>query len=333
VTADLWRDAEKARAAGDKPAARALLLRIVAEQPHHVAALKTLTALAASDDERRRYEEKLADATVEADLDIVSFLREQGQTTKAETLARRSIAARPTSPRAHRVLFDLLRAEGRLDDARAMERSMPAWTGEGAPLPAATCVLLDDFLPPDRHRAALDFALAQRETVEQAMVVSDSGQWEIDREARVARTAYDVAPLRDWFVPLIEARVAGLAHELQRPAFPLGEVELQFTAYNDGEFYRVHADQDEETLASRRLSFIYYFNRAPKAFTGGDLLLFDTDEKTSLYAMRSFTRVAPRDNRLVVFPSYLQHEVAMVHCPSRAYEDSRFTFNGWIRCS
>lgn len=81
----------------------------------------------------------------------------------------------------------------------------------------------------------------------------------------------------------------------------------------------------------RQLTFVYYFNRSPKAFEGGDLALYDSDVSAGLFSERHFTKVAPVDNRLLVFPSSAQHEVLMVRCASGAYEDSRFTLNGWVQ--
>jgi len=78
------------------------------------------------------------------------------------------------------------------------------------------------------------------------------------------------------------------------------------------------------------LTFVYYFNRRPKAFEGGDLALYDGDAAAGLFSNRHFTKVGPVDNRLLVFPSNAQHEVLTVRCPSGAYEDSRFTLNGWF---
>lgn len=330
MTAELWRDAEAARAAGDNPAARAVLLRLLEASPHHVAALKALAALSDDPGERSAYERRAADAAVEESLDIALSLQDGPLRAKAESLARRAVADRPRSPRAHRVLVDLLRRNGRLAEAEAAAGAMPAWTGADAPLPAAPYVVIEDFLPAARHRQALEFALARQAQFESAMVGGDDSEWKIEPEARIGQAAYDVAPLREWFVPLVMARLPGILERLDIAPFAAGEIELQLTAYNDGEYYRTHADRDEAGLVKRQLTFVYYFNRSPKAFEGGDLLLYDGDPAANLFSQHHFTRVTPIDNRLVLFPSSAQHEVSIVRCPSRAYEDSRFTLNGWV---
>ncbi|HYC63957.1 MAG TPA: 2OG-Fe(II) oxygenase [Reyranellaceae bacterium] len=330
MTAELWREAEAARAAGDKPAARAVLLRLLEGAPHHVAALKALAALSEDAGERRDLEQRAADAAVEESLAIALSLQDGPLRAKAEALARRAVADRPHSPRAHRVLVDLLRRHGRLAEAEAAARGMPAWTGADAPLPAVPYALFEGFLDAQRHREVLDFALARGAAFERAMVGGDDSEWKVEPEARIAQAAYDVAPLREWFMPLIEARLPETLSRLGMAPFTPGELELQLTAYNDGEYYKTHADRDEAGLVKRQLTFVYYFNRTPKAFEGGDLLLYDGDAAANLFSQHHFTRVTPVDNRLIFFPSSAQHEVSMVRCPSRAYEDSRFTLNGWV---
>jgi SM-20-related protein len=323
VTAELWRDAEAARAAGDKPAARALLLRLLDGTPHHVAALKSLAALSDDAGERLGYEQRAADAAIEESLDIVLSLQDGPMKAKAEALARRAIADRPQSERARRVLFDLLRRHGRLAE---VETLAPV----ARELPAVPYVLIEDFLPAARHREVLDYALARRAQFERAMVGGDDSEWKIEPQARIAQAAYDIAPLREWFMPLVEARLPEILKRLGLAPFEPGELELQLTAYNDGEYYRTHADRDEAGLVKRQLTFVYYFNRSPKAFEGGDLLLYDGDATAGLFSEQHFTRVTPDDNRLILFPSSAQHEVSMVRCPSGSYEDSRFTLNGWV---
>jgi Rps23 Pro-64 3,4-dihydroxylase Tpa1-like proline 4-hydroxylase len=315
---------------GDKPAARALLLRVLEAAPHHVAALKTLALLSEDAGERSGYERRAADAAVEESLDIALSLQDGPLKAKAESLARRAVADRPNSPRARRVLVDFLRRHGRLGEAEAAARGMPAWIGADAPLPPAPYIVIEEFLPPDRHREALDFALERRSALEEAMVGGDDSEWKVEPEARIAQAAYKVESLGQWFLPLIEARLPDVLKQLGIAPFEAGEFELQLTAYNDGEYYRTHADRDEAGLVKRQLTFVYYFNRAPKAFDGGDLVLYDGDPAANLFSERHFTRVMPVDNRLVMFPSSAQHEVSMVHCTSKAYEDSRFTLNGWV---
>ncbi|HEY9301476.1 MAG TPA: 2OG-Fe(II) oxygenase, partial [Phormidium sp.] len=75
-----------------------------------------------------------------------------------------------------------------------------------------------------------------------------------------------------------------------------------------------------------------YFYREPKPFSGGELLIYDTQIfNSSYYKADSFQAIEPRNNSIVFFPSQCYHEVLPVTCVSQAFADSRFTINGWVR--
>ena len=104
------------------------------------------------------------------------------------------------------------------------------------------------------------------------------------------------------------------------------------TAHNDGDFFKVHRDSGDQETAARELTFVYYFHREPKGYTGGELLLFDPRlVDGGLVKADSFSVIEPRNNSMLFFPSRCDHEVLAVHCPSEKFADSRFTVNGWVR--
>jgi Rps23 Pro-64 3,4-dihydroxylase Tpa1-like proline 4-hydroxylase len=133
------------------------------------------------------------------------------------------------------------------------------------------------------------------------------------------------------------ARVRGLlpelCHRLDVPPFPVGQIEAQVTVHNDGDYYRVHNDNGTVDTRAREISYVYYFHREPKQFTGGELALFDStfDDDGRQVPIGSPIIVEPADDSLVVFPSSCLHEVRPVHMLSHAMEDGRFTINGWVR--
>jgi Rps23 Pro-64 3,4-dihydroxylase Tpa1-like proline 4-hydroxylase len=109
----------------------------------------------------------------------------------------------------------------------------------------------------------------------------------------------------------------------------LPSTEFGVRAYPDGHFYRPHMDSPASSPVSHRaINFVYYFHRTPQAFTGGELLLFDTDVKANTFAKDRFTRVTPDDNSIIFFPSAYWHAVLPVHSPSKDFSDSRFAVNG-----
>ena len=75
------------------------------------------------------------------------------------------------------------------------------------------------------------------------------------------------------------------------------------------------------------MSAVLYYNREPKAFSGGTLRL-------SRFGGREWPRdgveIEPKQNSLLVFPSWAIHEVTRVDCPSGAFEYYRFAINAWF---
>ncbi len=116
------------------------------------------------------------------------------------------------------------------------------------------------------------------------------------------------------------------------PTFEVDSVEAQLTAHNDGNYYKVHNDSGSPDSATRVLTYVYYFHREPKQYSGGELVIYDSKVENGYYvAADTFHAIAPTHNSIVFFPSYYMHEVKPVVCPSRAFADSRFTINGWVR--
>jgi SM-20-related protein len=108
--------------------------------------------------------------------------------------------------------------------------------------------------------------------------------------------------------------------------------ECEISAYADGGHFCAHIDTDERVGRVRILSCVYYFAMTPRRFYGGELRLygFPTLSAEGRSATASFVDVTPETDTLVVFPSWLRHEVLPVRVPSRAWMDSRFTINCWI---
>lgn len=95
---------------------------------------------------------------------------------------------------------------------------------------------------------------------------------------------------------------------------PLADIEVQASVYAPGAFYRRHVDEFKEqnlgALRSRRLlSAVFYLNEGWSNDEGGELLLWQGE--------RCLERVAPLENRLVLFKSDLAHEVLAPLCRPR----------------
>ena len=113
----------------------------------------------------------------------------------------------------------------------------------------------------------------------------------------------------------------------------VGAVEAQITASVDGSFFGVHTDAGRD-VPKRHLTYVYYFNRAPKGFTGGELRVYDDVVRNGKLARaESFQTIDPAHNRIVLFWAKTMHQVMPVRVPSRAFADARFTVNGWINAA
>ena len=113
--------------------------------------------------------------------------------------------------------------------------------------------------------------------------------------------------------------------------FAVGDVDCQITASIDGSYFKVHTDAGANETVKRQLTYVYYFNREPKGFTGGELRIYDDAIRNGkLSATDSFQVVEPRHNSIVFFQAAVMHEVMPVIVPSKAFRDARFTVNGWV---
>lgn len=108
-------------------------------------------------------------------------------------------------------------------------------------------------------------------------------------------------------------------------------IEFKIVYYPDGSYFNIHIDNSyySETKINRYITFVYYFHREPKAFKGGELILFDTDKQNKLYTNK-YTRIIPENNKVIFFPSRNNyHQVKQIRCDSTSFEHSRFTITGW----
>jgi Rps23 Pro-64 3,4-dihydroxylase Tpa1-like proline 4-hydroxylase len=117
------------------------------------------------------------------------------------------------------------------------------------------------------------------------------------------------------FLDRLRERLEPARDRLGYKAFPLGRIEVQIAASNDGDYFRLHMDGGPPD--TREISFVYFLHGEPRRFTGGELCV-------------AGETVLPEGDTLVFFPSVSPHEVLPLSVPSRTFADSRFTVNGWI---
>jgi Rps23 Pro-64 3,4-dihydroxylase Tpa1-like proline 4-hydroxylase len=197
----------------------------------------------------------------------------------------------------------------------------------------ARCVVLDEFLVPQELEELIRFTLEREADFSASEVVSPSADGGIvNYEHRRSRVLMDLAHHQDVILARIKAVLPQVLGALGMAEFAISDVEAQITASNHGDFFHFHSDKGSDRVASRRLTFVYFFHREPRQFEGGELRIHDARLKDGTYVSQgSYQTIAPQQNQIVFFPCELLHEITAVNCASRRFADSRFTLNGWLR--
>ncbi len=198
---------------------------------------------------------------------------------------------------------------------------------------AARSVVLDEFLAPQELEALMRFTLKQESAFSVSEVLSpgvrDSA---VNYDHRRSRVLMELGQYQDLMLERIKGVLPEVLRKLGMEEFPIASCEAQVTASNDGDYFHFHSDNGSEAVASRHLTFVYFFHREPRQFEGGELRIHDSHLEQGQYLSRgSYQIIVPRQNQIVFFPCELMHEITPVKCHSRQFADGRFTVNGWLR--
>jgi len=202
---------------------------------------------------------------------------------------------------------------------------------EPAEILPAHCVILEEFLPPQELENLIQDTLRHESEFHVSEVVSPGvNGGGTDFEHRRSRVLLNIGRHGATLAASVKACLPRILLKLGHDTFPVSRVEAQITVSNDGDFFRWHNDNAHEEVASREITFVYFFHREPKKFHGGELRIYDSRWQDGYVPTENYRNIVPRQNQLVAFPSCLAHEITLVDCPSRAFADSRFTVNGWF---
>jgi SM-20-related protein len=153
-----------------------------------------------------------------------------------------------------------------------------------------------------------------------------------DTDYRRSKVLYDFPRFSELFRTKIGGIAGDLAKRFGMAPFPIADVECQMTAHNDRNYFKLHNDNGSPDTATRVLSYVFYFHNEPKAYTGGEFRLYHSRIENGAYQCGEFAAdITPKNNSILVFPSYCHHEVLPVGCETQRFADGRFTINGWIR--
>ncbi len=192
----------------------------------------------------------------------------------------------------------------------------------------ADYVFLENFLSPTENQEILDIALSKKEQFVGSSTTTQAVNY------RQSSILY--ATLFPEFYNLMRNKLLQtlpiILPKLNHQPFNVSQVEMQLTAHNDGCFYKIHNDSGSEKTYTRVITYVYYFHQEPKQFSAGELRLYETELKGgAAISNHKYKTIEPRNNSIVFFDSRCKHEVMPVSCPSRQFEDGRFTLNGWFR--
>ena len=193
----------------------------------------------------------------------------------------------------------------------------------------ASCFAIPDFLSPTLHAAAVQTGLqVQERFVASSVTTGEPGY-------RRSRVVFEDA-LPGLYQPMqqeIMAVLPAVCTVLMMPVFEPTRIELHMTVHGDGDYFKLHNDTAAPEIARRAISFVWYFMlRRPCGFSGGTLRLYETlQTDPPRHDPARFQDVTPADNVMVFFDSRLMHEVLPLRVPSGAFEDGRFTLNGWLQ--
>ncbi len=196
----------------------------------------------------------------------------------------------------------------------------------------AQCVVLDEFLAPQEVEELIRYTMEHEVEFRNSEVISPSGEsGETDYSHRRSRVLMELGAHEQVILNRIRGVLPKVLEQLGIEEFPITRTEVQITASNDGDFFHAHCDDAQERIASRRMTFVYFFHREPSQFEGGELRLHDSQKKGEYpLGTGSYETIVPQQNQIVFFPCSTLHEITPVHCRSRAFADSRFTVNGWL---
>ncbi len=187
------------------------------------------------------------------------------------------------------------------------------------------CMHVENFLSDELSQQIFDYAVTNENKYTPAQVGKEG---KINEKMRISKVLRDLGP----FDTILHEKIHGFYPEmlkgLKMADFKRREkLELEIAAHGDGAFFKPHIDMRLGETGDRVLSAVYYMHSIPKVFSGGGLRIFPLeimpgDDKPVV--------IEPKHNSLLVFQSYVHHEVLPVICPGAAFKDYRFAINCWI---
>ena len=280
------------------------------------------------------------------------LLAQGGVLDKAECAAQRALAAGVRNGQALWRLGDIHRMQGNLDAARDLYRRLSesgpgrqkaSWLSallDGRGLPEvpphgtypAPFVWMKDFLTTQECDRLFALALARREHFGAARVVDNAEEGgRVKPEARITLEMESCArrDVRLWLLPRIEHAIPEIVARLRLEDPGRYRIEMNMRVYPASGFYTIHCDSRAGLFRDRVLSFICFFHPEPRRFSGGDLLLYDSNQRGG-HPVPAFSRIEPLRGGIVFFMCEDWHQVTPVECDSEDFGAGRFVLSGHV---
>ena len=188
-----------------------------------------------------------------------------------------------------------------------------------APYPIYTEVI--DSIP---HQQLASEVCELREAFEQSFVIRGHVVAK-DLTRRNSLTLRDMQILQPYTTQILSAvdlRWQQILQRLRVRPFRIKKRSLNCLAYEDGGFFKRHIDFLPGDFYPRRVTWIYYFFKEPRAFAGGDLVFFE--------GAKEVARIVPSSGLLVAFPSQMSHEATSVVVQDSSFKNARFSLNCFV---
>jgi len=145
--------------------------------------------------------------------------------------------------------------------ANAQAQSSQVAVLESAEFLPAHSVVLDEFLVPEELNELLQYTQEHEADFEISEVISPGARGTaIDYQHRRSRVLMSLDKHHEVLANRIQACMPRVLQKVGRDVFPVSQVEAQITASNHGDFFRQHSDNDQAPIASREVTFVYFFS-------------------------------------------------------------------------
>lgn len=188
--------------------------------------------------------------------------------------------------------------------------------------------ILDDFLGPVVSAEMLDFVIRHEAEFEPSAQYHYGGARSLEGFRNSLSFMGDAQPVLQPFAAALKQAASRLRAETGCESFGLELSDFDLVAYRDGHRLKRHIDTHTGpkralSQSDRVLSLVYYLNAVPRAFSGGDLVMYGLvgDQRRT---------IEPRHDRLVAFPSLAPHEVEPIHLPGDDFATARFSLVCWL---